>query len=71
MRNKSEYIVGIFEEAVACVLKGETTFNDVENFWLDMYLMKPEVFQKILIMQEEELLQVAESIEKKKRTGHL
>ncbi|MDN7226747.1 hypothetical protein QWY15_05495 [Planococcus sp. N064] len=69
MRNKREYIIGIFEEAVVCVLKGEK-FNDVENFWLDMYIMKPQAFQKVLTIQEEEILQVAESIEKKMKTGH-
>lgn len=52
MRNKREYIIGIFEEAVACVLKGEKTFNDAENFWLDMYLMKPKAFQKILAIKK-------------------
>ena len=71
MRNKREYINGIFEEAVSCVLNGEKAFDDAENFWLDMYLMKPTVFQKILTIQEEEILQVAESIEKKKRTSNL
>lgn len=71
MGNHREYIIGIFEEAVSYVLKGEKIFNDVENFWLDMYLINPKSFQKILNIQEEEILQVAESIEKKKRTSDL
>lgn len=69
MGNKRVYIIEVFEEAVSCVLKGENPFNDAENFWLDMYLMKPKTFQKILNIKEEEILQVAGSIEKKKRTS--
>jgi hypothetical protein len=71
MRNNKEYIIEIFEEAVSWILKGEKIFNDVENFWLDMYLMNPKSFQKILNIQEDEILQVAESIKKKNRISNL
>jgi hypothetical protein len=71
MFNKREYIMGIFEEAVPGVLKGEKAFDDAENFWLDLYLMKPTVFQKMLTIQEEEILQVTQRIEQKKRNRNL
>lgn len=71
MFNKREYIMGIFEEAVSGVLNGERAFDDTENFWLDMYLIKPTVFQKMLTIQEEEIFQVAERIEQKKRNHNL
>lgn len=68
MENKREYIIGVFEEAVSRMLKGEKVFDEIDKFWLDMYLSKPKVFRKILNVREEEILRVAESIEKKKRT---
>lgn len=71
MRNGRAYIIKIFEEAVVCVLNGEKTFDDVENFWVNMYLMKPVVFQKMLTIKEEEILQVAESVERKRRVENL
>lgn len=71
MVDKREYIIGIFEESVLYVLNGEKAFDDVEDFWLDMYLTKPKVFRKILNLREEEILRVTESIEKKKRVFNL
>lgn len=71
MHNNKKSIIEIFEEAVSWTLQGKKIFNDVENFWLDMYLMNPKTFQKILTLQEEEILQVAESIEKKNRISNL
>ncbi|MBZ5199679.1 hypothetical protein HU147_00490 [Planomicrobium chinense] len=68
VRNGRAYIIKVFEEAVVCALNGEKTFDDVENFWVNMYLMKPAVFQKMLTIKEVEIFQVAESVEKKKES---
>lgn len=45
--------------------------NQEFEVWLDRYLMKPTVFQKVLPIQEGGILPVAKSIEKKKRTSNL